>query len=341
MEKRKIGNSELNCSTIGFGTWEMSSTMYGDIDKKEVTRAVHTAIDHGINLFDTAEVYGPFHSEKLLSKALGEKRKDVIIVDKVGYAYDDKRNENSEDFGGVLGRCSEYSHIIKRTEGCLNRLNTDVIDLMLIHWPDFTTSLDEPMKALEKLKTDGKIRYGGVSNFNIEMMDYCLKYTDIVANQVGYHLFDQRMDKSIIPYCKEKNIGFMGYGTLGYGLLTNSFNTETVFSDNDWRKNWGGMCFWLPLFKKEFFERELKVAGRLNELARDFHKTLPQLAIAWALRKKSVSVALVGMRNEDELKQNIEATQWQLEEEILLKIKQIFKEENCPTFFDYPMVLST
>ena len=340
MEKRKIGNSDLYCSSIGFGTWEMSSTMYGEIDINDITRAVHTAIDYGINLFDTAEVYGPFHSEIILNKALGVKRKDVIIVDKVGFAFDDEKREISGEFGGVLGRCSEYSHIKKSTEGCLIRLNTEFIDLMLIHWLDFNTSLDEPMKALEKLKQDGKIRYGGVSNFNIEMMDYCSKYTDIIANQVGYHMFDQRMDKSIIPYCEEKNIGFMGYGTLGYGLLTNSFNVETVFPDNDWRKWKGGDCFWLPLFKKEYFERELKVADKLNELARDFHKTLPQLAIAWALRNKTVSVSLVGMRNEDELKQNIEASQWQLEEEVLLKIKRIFEEENCPTFFDYPMALN-
>ena len=115
MEKRKIGNSDLYCSSIGFGTWEMSSTMYGEIDINDIIKAVHTAIDYGINLFDTAEVYGPFHSEIILKKALGVKRKDVIIVDKVGFALDDEKREISGEFGGVLGRCSEYSHIIKLT----------------------------------------------------------------------------------------------------------------------------------------------------------------------------------------------------------------------------------
>ena len=116
MKKRKIGKSDLLCSTVGYGTWEMSGSMYGDIDVSEVTRAVHSAIDHGINLFDTAEVYGPFHSEILLGKALGDKRKEVIIVDKVGFSYDESRDESSENFGGVLGRHSEYHHIIKRAE---------------------------------------------------------------------------------------------------------------------------------------------------------------------------------------------------------------------------------
>ena len=133
MEKRKIGDSDLYCSSIGFGTWEMSSTMYGEIEINDIIKAVHAAIDYGINLFDTAEVYGPFHSEIILNKALGVKRKDVIIVDKVGFAYDDEKREISGEFVGVLGHCSEYSHIIKRTDGCFCRLNTDVIDLMLIH----------------------------------------------------------------------------------------------------------------------------------------------------------------------------------------------------------------
>ena len=96
MKQRKIGNSDLHCSTIGYGTWEMSGSMYGDIDVDAVTRAIHSAIDHGINLFDTAEVYGPFHSEILLGKALGEKRKDVIIVDKVGFKYDESQDESSK-----------------------------------------------------------------------------------------------------------------------------------------------------------------------------------------------------------------------------------------------------
>jgi aryl-alcohol dehydrogenase-like predicted oxidoreductase len=340
MEQRKIGKSDLLCSTVGYGTWEMSGNMYGDIDVDAVTHAIHSAIDHGINLFDTAEVYGPFHSEILLGKALGDKRKEVIIVDKVGFIYDERRDESTDNFGGLLGRHSEYHHIIKRTEGCLRRLNTDVIDLMLIHWPDFNTALDEPMRALEKLKAEGKIRYGGVSNFNTEMMDYGLNYTDIVANQVGYHLFDQRMEKSIFPYCQEKKIGFMGYGTLGFGLLTGAFTPQTTFADNDWRKWKGGDAFWLPLFQKENFLRELKVGKRLAELAAGYGKSLPQLAIAWALRNEVVSVALVGIRNEQEMKQNVEAAEWHLTETNLKEIDTIFKEENCPTYFDYPMALS-
>jgi len=330
MEKRKMGNTDLMCTPVGFGTWEMSTTMYGNIDTTEASRAVQAAIDYGINLFDTAEVYGPYHSEELLAKALGDRRKEIILVDKVGFRYSDD--------GKILGTYSGYDHIIEHTEGCLRRMNTDVIDLMLIHWPDFRTPLDEPMLALEKLKTDGKIRYAGVSNFNIEMMEYGQQFTDVAVNQIGYHLFDQRMDKSILPYCLKNNIGFMAYGTLGFGLLTGAFTPETTFAKNDWRSYMH--AFWLPLFrKKENFLRELKVGERLAELAQGHGKTLPQLAIAWVLGNPAVTIALVGMRNEKELKENVAATEWQLTVEDRAEIDRIFEEEECPTYKDYPQAL--
>ena len=127
MEQRQLGDSGLYTSAIGFGTWEMSTTMYGHIDVGEAAEAVHAAIDHGITLFDTAEVYGPYHSERLLAKALGNKRRDIILVSKVGFNYDeDDRN---------TGRNSSYDNVIERTEGCLQRLETDYLDLLLIHWP--------------------------------------------------------------------------------------------------------------------------------------------------------------------------------------------------------------
>ena len=180
MEQRQLGDSGLYTSAIGFGTWEMSTTMYGHIDVGEAAEAVHAAIDHGITLFDTAEVYGPYHSERLLAKALGNKRRDIILVSKVGFNYDeDDRN---------TGRNSSYDNVIERTEGCLQRLETDYLDLLLIHWPDHDTPFEETMSALNKLKDDGKIRHYGVSNFTPEMMAECERHGHLAANQVGYHI---------------------------------------------------------------------------------------------------------------------------------------------------------
>ena len=329
MEQRKIGNTDLVCSAIGFGTWEMRTTMYGDIDVDEASKAVNTAIDHGITLFDTAEVYGPFHSEELLAKALGARRKEITLVTKVGFHYNDENR--------ILGTNSTSENVIKRTEGCLQRLQTDVIDLLLIHWPDHDTPFEEPMLALEQLKADGKIRHYGVSNFDVAMMETCRQHGSLAANQVGYNLFDQRMDKEVLPYCLEHNIGFMGYGSLGFGLLTGAFTPETTFAKNDWRSYMP--AFGLPLFEREYFLKELKVGKRLAELADGYGKSLAQLAIAWVLGNPAVSVALVGMRNEQELKENVAATEWQLTSEDRAAIDRIFEEEGVPTNLDAPQQL--
>ncbi len=321
MEQRQLGDSGLFSSAIGFGTWEMSTTMYGHIDVKEASDAVNAAIDHGITLFDTAEIYGPFHSEVLLAKALGDRRKEIVLVSKVGFEYDEN--------GKSVGRNSQYDNVIERAEGCLRRLETDFLDLLLIHWPDHNTPFEEPMRALEKLKQDGKIRHYGVSNFTPEMMDECEEYGHLAANQVGYHMFDRRMESEVLPYCLDKNIGFMAYGTLGFGLLSGAFTEETSFGKGDWRS--GGNAFGLPLFREEEFAKELRVVDRLKAIAKRHDKSVAQMAIAWTLGNPAVSVGLVGVRNEWELKENVAAADWKLSADVREKIDAIFAEESVPT----------
>ena len=329
MEQRRVGNTDLVCSVVGFGTWEMSTTSYGEIDVDEASNAVSAAIDHGITLFDTAEVYGPYHSEEILAKALGPRREEITLVTKVGFQYSEEPR--------VTGRNSKHDHIIERTEGCLRRLETDTIDLMLIHWPDHNTPFEETMRALKQLKADGKIRHYGVSNFTAEMMEECNRHGQIAANQVGYHLFDRRMGASVLPYCRDHEIGYMAYGSLGFGLLSGAFTPETTFVDWDWRSS--GKAFELPLFEQEHFQKELRVAERLKELAARYEKSLPQLAIAWVLGNPTVSVALVGMRNERELGENVAAADWRLTEEDRAEIDAIFAEEGVPTYADTPQAV--
>ena len=324
MEQRQLGDSGLYTSALGFGTWEMSTTMYGPIDVKEASDAVSAAIDHGVTLFDTAEVYGPYHSEELLGKALGNKRNDIVLVSKVGFEYDDD--------GKNLGRNSKYDHVISRAEGCLERLGTDFLDLLLIHWPDHDTPFEEPIRALEKLKNDGKIRHYGVSNFTPAMMDECEGYGHMAANQVGYHMFDRRMESAVLPYCKDNNIGFMAYGTLGFGLLSGAFTPETTFGEGDWRSS--GMAFRLPLFQEEEFSKELKVVEKLKIIAQDNGKSVAQMAIAWTLGHPAVSVGLVGVRNERELKENVAAVDWKLSEATRKEIDAVFAEEGVTTHVD-------
>lgn len=329
MEQRRFGDSDLVCSALGFGTWEMSTTQYGHIDVAEASAAVNEAINRGITLFDTAEGYGPYYAEEILARALGPRRKDITLVTKVGFVYD---AENK-----IVGRNSKYDYIISCTEGCLKRLNTDWIDLLLIHWPDHNTPYDEPIRALEILKVSGKIRYYGVSNFAPAMMDVCERVGHLAANQVGYHLFDRRAEKTVLDYCLKHRIGFMAYGTLAFGLLTGAFTPETTFVEWDWR--YSGRAFGLPLFERQHFFKELRVVARLKELAASYGKSVAQLAIAWVLDDTAVTVALVGIRNNRELEEDVAAVDWKLTDEDKAKIELIFQEEGVPTYRDHQQAL--
>ena len=328
MEQRALGDSGLFTSAIGFGTWEMSTTMYGHIDVGEASAAVNAAIDHGITLFDTAESYGPYHSEVLLAKALGNRRKDIVLVTKVGLVYDES--------GKTVGCNSKHDNVIQSAEAALRRLDTDYLDLLLIHWPDHDTPFEEPVRALNRLKDDGKIRHYGVSNFTPEMMDECERHGRLAANQVGYHMFDRRMESRVLPYCLDKNIGFMAYGTLGFGLLAGAFTPDTSFEEGDWRQP--GNAFGLPLFFKEEFAKELKVVERLKAIAGRYEKSVAQLAIAWTIGHPAVSVGLVGMRNERELEENVAATEWKLAADVREEIDAIFAEEDVPTHINTDQV---
>ncbi len=188
------------------------------------------------------------------------------------------------------------------------------------------------MRALEDLKAAGKIRHYGVSNYSVPMMAECEKYGHLTANQVGYNLFDRRMEAEVLPYCKQNGIGFMAYGSLGFGLLTGAFTPETTFVDWDWRSK--GNAFGLPLFQRENFLKELRVVARLKEMAAGYGKSMAQLAIAWVLGHPAVTVALVGMRNERELQENVAAADWQLSQNDRADIDRIFAEEGVPTYVD-------
>ena len=330
MEERRFGNTDLTCSALGFGTWELGTTQYGEIDVDEAVRAVHMAIDNGVTLFDTAEVYGPYTSEELLARGLGERRKDIVLVTKVGFVISDDPAVRGD--AAIVGRDASAANITEHTEGCLRRLNTDYVDLMLIHWPDLVTPHEETIGALEALKSAGKIRHYGVSNYDVPMMEACQAVGSLAANQVGYNLFDRRMEAAVLPYCLEQGIGFMAYGSLGFGLLTGALSPETKFADNDWRRH--GKAFGLPLFERENFLKELRVTERLKDMAAAYDKSVAQLALAWVLSHPAVTVGLVGMRNERELEENIAAVDWRLTDADRAEIDRIFADEGVPTYAD-------
>ena len=316
MRYKKFGNSDLETSVVGFGGWPMGRGHYGSFDDNEVVRAVHASIDRGVTLFDTAAVYGWGEGEKLLGRALEGKREDVVIVSKAGIPWDEE--------GGGRRRDSSRESLEKSLNESLTRLQTDYLDLFLIHWPDESRTMSEPMEAFAEFQKQGKIRYGGVSNFSPQQMADCLDVFPIVTNQVGYHLFDQRPEPEIFPFCADNGMGIMAYGSLAHGLLTGTMTPETTFEEDDWRRSL--MAFGQPIFKGQNFLDNLNRVDTLKEMSADRGFSVAQLALAWVASQPTVSVALVGTRKSEEMEENVAAADWELSASERDEIKAVVVE---------------
>lgn len=313
MEYRAFGKTGLKVSAIGFGCWEMGGE-YGHIEESEVIAAINRAVDLGINCFDTAEGYGMGKSEALLAKALGNRRKEIIVVTKFGIRYPDKPK----------GRDSSRQQAMSAIDRSLKFLNTDYADVYLVHWPDINTPFEETMRALDDIVKQGKARFIGVSNFTLSQLKECMSVRRVDIVQYGYHLFDRRMEKEIFPYCAENGIGVMAYGSLAHGLLTGTFTEETKFEETDWRSKGG--FFGLKPFAPENFPRNVRAVNELKPTAQKHGKKMPHLALRWVLSNPTVSVALVGARNPNEVEDNMGALGWTLSQNDKTEIDGIFQK---------------
>jgi aryl-alcohol dehydrogenase-like predicted oxidoreductase len=316
MEHRPFGRTGLQVSAIGFGCWEIGGG-YGAIEQSEFERAVGRALDLGINCFDTAEGYGFGASERALAKALGSRRKDAILVTKYGIGYRDKPNL----------RDASAARLRTSIESSLKSLGTDCIDVYLIHWPDHVTPFEETMRALEDVVREGKTRFVGVSNFKADEIAACMGTRRVDVAQYGWNLFDRRMQRDVFPYCREHGIGVMAYGSLAYGLLTGAFSKDTNFGSDDWRaraSNMGAIKLFDTLFGPDHFPRNIAVVDELKALATRHRRSLPQLALRWAVANPVVSTALVGCRTVAEVEDNARALDWTPTEADLAEIDAIF-----------------
>jgi aryl-alcohol dehydrogenase-like predicted oxidoreductase len=305
MQTRRMGDSDLETSAIGFGCWEMGGT-FGDFDDTDVINAIHRAIDLGVTLFDTAHVYGfnsdldqpegAGRSEELLGRALSSHRQDVLVVTKGGVPTRTGQN---------FPRDGRYPEVIRDCEESLRALQTDYIDLYLMHWPDSKVPIEEMMRALSDLLAAGKVRNVGVSNFRAAQLREARQYAPIIANQVGYNLFDRRWEREMFPAAAELGIGIMAYGPLAHGLLTGTLTLQTTFDQSDWRHK--GMLFGQALFHPDHFGKNLAVVEQLKGIAAGKGISLPRLAIAWVLANPLVCVALTGARNAAEIEDNVDA----------------------------------
>jgi aryl-alcohol dehydrogenase-like predicted oxidoreductase len=316
MEYRPFGRTGMQVSAIGVGCWEIGGG-YGSIEETQFIEAVHRALDLGINCFDTAEAYGFGASERSLAKALGNRRKDAVVVTKFGVGY--KEAPNFRD--------SSRQRVTASIDKSLQNLNTDYVDVYMVHWPDVNTPFEETMRALDDLVQQGKVRAVGISNFRLSQIEESLRTRRVDVAQYCWNLFDRRMQKEIYPYCRDQNIGVMAYGSLAYGLLTGTFTEDMDFGTDDWRARrgrMGGINLFQHLFGPDYFPRNLRVVEELKAMAARYGKSLPQFALRWTLSNPVISTALVGCRNITEVEENVGALGWSISTADMKEIDAIF-----------------
>ena len=309
MELRNLGTSDIKISPIIMGTWQAGKDMWVGIDDAESTRAIKAAYDAGITTFDTAEVYGNGHSEKIVGNALKDVRDRVVIATKV--------------FSNHL----QYHQVIDACHGSLKNLNTDYIDLYQIHWPPGSfgakkVPLEETMRAMTDLKAQGKIRTIGVSNFSRSQLEDAAKYGTIDSLQPPYSLFWRKVETDAMPYCLENNITLLAYSSMAQGLLTGKFGPDHTFAKGDHR-------FRNKLFQPENYERVQKALARLRPVAAANHITLGQLALAWVISQPG-TCAIAGARSPEQAVQNAAAGNVRFSEEDLTVIDDIGKMVTDP-----------
>lgn len=326
MEYRKFGQTGVDISVIGFGCWEIGGG-YGSIEETDFIRAINRALDVGINSFDTAEAYGFGASEKSLAKALGKRRKEAVITTKFGVGYPDATNY----------RDSSRKRVMESIEKSLKNLETDYIDVYLIHWPDRAISFEEPMRALDDLVKQGKVKAVGLSNFKLSEIEECMKTRRVEVVQYCWNMFDRRMGKEIFPYCRDHNIGVMAYGSLAYGMLTGTLGEEKAFEKGDWRSQrgkLGNINLAQHLFGPDHYLKNLRAVEELKGVAKRYGKSLPQLALRWTSSNPVVSTALVGCRNPGEVDDNAGALGWTISDADMKEIDAIFARNGSITMPD-------
>jgi aryl-alcohol dehydrogenase-like predicted oxidoreductase len=328
VERRALGATGQQVSVLGFGCQEVGGG-YGDIEEAEFARAVHRALDLGITLFDTAEAYGFGASEEALGRALRGRRDEAIISTKFGTGYQDRPNFRD-------GRAERVRSSI---DDSLRRLQTDHVDIYNVHWPDRATPFEETMGALDELVRDGKIRFVGLSNFTVGELDACMAVRRVDAVQYVHGLFDRRIERDVLPWCVANDVGFVGYGSLAYGLLSGTLAEDHAFPADDWRSKtdkWGVMA---PLFEHLFgpgrIAENVAVVDAVSELAATRGLTVAQLALRWATDGAGVTAALVGCRTVAEVEADVEALGGKLDAADRDAIDAVFAEHGVDPRPDY------
>ncbi len=314
MKTRKLGYSDLHLTPIGLGTWAMGGGDWkfgwGDQDDAASIASVHQALDAGVNWIDTAAIYGHGHAERVVGKAIQDRRDDVLIATKCGRVWEGESRE--------IGKSLRRESVHREVDVSLQRLGIDCIDLYQIHWPEPDEQIEEGWGAVAELVEAGKIRYAGVSNFNMEQLKRIQPIHPVTSLQPPYSMLRREVEEEILPYCRENQIGIVAYSPMQAGLLTGRFSKERVqnLPANDWRKA-------NPFFTSPQLEANLSIIEQLRPVAAQMEITLPQLALAWVLRRSEMTAAIAGARRPEQILETVKAGEIVIHDELLLKIEHM------------------
>ncbi|UOQ45993.1 aldo/keto reductase [Halobacillus salinarum] len=308
MTRTTLGKSEIPVNPIGLGTNAVGGhNIYPNLDEEAGKQVVRTALENGMNLLDTAYIYGPERSEELVGQVVKEygNREDVVIATKGAHRFvgEDVVFNNAPSF---LKECVEQS---------LQRLQTDYIDLFYIHFPDNETPKDEAVGALKQLKDEGKIRSIGVSNFSIDQLKEANKDGFVDVLQSEYNLFKRQAEEELLPYTAEHQISFVPYFPLASGLLSGKYNENSSFDDI--RAN-------SPLFQGEAFKKNLEKVEQLRDISNSQGVDIPHVVLAWYLNQPSIDAVIPGAKRREQVVDNLKTLEVELSKDEFKQIHEIF-----------------
>ena len=305
METRQLGNTDLFITLLGFGSWAVGGGGYqfgwGSQDDRESIAAINRALDLSVNWIDTAGVYGLGHSEEIVSRAVKGRAERPYIFTKCSMVWDEK---------GRISHSLKRDSLRSEVEDSLRRLRVDVIDLYQLHWPNPETDIVEGWSTLSDLKREGKVRYIGVSNFNVEQLQRAMAIDRVDSLQPPYSLIHPDVEDEILPFCEKNGIGVIVYSPMMSGLLSGKMTRERVinFPEDDWRRH-------NPEFQEPRLYRNLWLAELLKNIGRHHGLSAGEIAIAWTLRLSEITGAIVGGRNPEQVDGIVGAADFRLSDE--------------------------
>ena len=326
MQSRQLGSSDVKVSPVIFGAWAIGGWMWGGNEERDSIAAIQASIDAGASTIDTAAIYGMGFSEELVGRAIKGRRDKVIIATKCGMRWnsdegsDPWQQQDNQGKAITIRRNAKPDSIAYECELSLKRLGVEVIDLYQIHWPDTTTPVEESMRAMVKLKEQGKIRAIGVSNYNVDWLKGAIKAAPLASLQPPYSLIQRKIESQILPFCREHNVGVIVYSPLGAGFVDRESGAGAAVCAG------GSSRATHKYFTVENRKRVLAALEKIRPIAEAHKASLAQIVINWTIHEPGITAALVGARNAEQAAHNAAAMSFALTADERASIRRAFDE---------------